>query len=290
MTEGMTVHVSGLGFPEGPVALGDGRIAFVDLLGHDVSIYDGRRREVLATLPGAPNGMRLGPDGSLLIANNGGLAPLSADTLWEASPPISGRIQRLALDGALVDVATELPGPPPWRPNDLALAPGGEIVFSDSGNWEAFARHEHYRGGSLDVVDASGYVTKIADIPGFPNGVGFDAAGDLYVTQSRASQILKFGWPATPQSGKVWARLPGNVMPDGLLWHRGLMYVAGSFSDSVLVLNPKGEIIRSFDTGAGSHPTNVCIDEDRLWVTLGLTGQLVSFDLRLGAKRAEGGR
>jgi sugar lactone lactonase YvrE len=57
------VHATGLGFPEGPVLLPDGSIAFVDLLHGKVRAYrDGALREI-AKLPGAPNGMRMGTDG-----------------------------------------------------------------------------------------------------------------------------------------------------------------------------------------------------------------------------------
>jgi hypothetical protein len=68
------IHVDGLGFPEGPVALPDGAIAFVDLLDQKIRLYrNGAVREI-CTLKGSPNGMRLGPDGALYGANNGGLS------------------------------------------------------------------------------------------------------------------------------------------------------------------------------------------------------------------------
>ena len=44
---GPVIHVEGLGFPEGPVALPDGAIAFVDLLHQKIRLYrDGAVREV----------------------------------------------------------------------------------------------------------------------------------------------------------------------------------------------------------------------------------------------------
>src|SRR5262249_2498866 len=102
-------HVTGLGFPEGPVALPDGSIAFVALLHAKVRAFrDGVVREI-ATLPGAPNGMRLGADGKLYVANNGGIAPRSLEVLDFAEPQTSGRVQRLSLAGDVEDFATGLP-------------------------------------------------------------------------------------------------------------------------------------------------------------------------------------
>ena len=97
MASAAEIHVRGLGFPEGPVALDDGSIAFVDLLHRKVRAYrDGEVREI-CTLPGAPNGMRRGSDGALYVANNGGIAPRSLDELAYAEPQITGRIQRVTL-------------------------------------------------------------------------------------------------------------------------------------------------------------------------------------------------
>jgi hypothetical protein len=38
-------------------------------------------------------------------------------------------------------------------------------------------------------------------------------------------------------------------------------------------------ILTSMETGAGSDPTNVCVHAGQLWVTLGLPGQLASYEL-----------
>src|SRR5215475_409306 len=107
-----TVQVRGLGFPEGPVVLADGSIAFVDLLHQKVRTWRDGVLSELCTLPGSPNGMRLGSDGALYVANNGGIAPESLEVLKFADPTISGRIQRVALDGSWRDYAVDLPGEP----------------------------------------------------------------------------------------------------------------------------------------------------------------------------------
>ncbi|OGN82742.1 MAG: hypothetical protein A2X23_09125 [Chloroflexi bacterium GWC2_73_18] len=282
----MKIHVTGLGFPEGPVWLPEGAVAFVDLRHQAVRRYDGRRMEVLATLSGSPNGMRRAPDGSLLVANNGGLAPRSLTELWRAEPEIGGRIQRLNPGGTVEDVVTELPGPPPWRPNDLAIAPTGEIVFTDSANWEVLPDETRYHGGRLCAVTGEGRVVLLAEVWGFPNGLVFVPDGSLLVAQTLRHDILRFAWRSgageeAPSVGApdVWATLPTHIAPDGLAWHGEYLYVAGSVGDEVLVLDHEARLVRTIATGPGSDPTNLCIGGGRLWVTLGLPGQLVSVSL-----------
>jgi sugar lactone lactonase YvrE len=98
------VHLEGLGFPEGPVVLPDGSVAFVDLLHQNVRRYKDDAVEIIAQFEGAPNGMRIGPDGELYIANNGGVAPETSDATRLMDPHISGRIQRVYLSGEVEDV------------------------------------------------------------------------------------------------------------------------------------------------------------------------------------------
>lgn len=278
---GMTVHVRNLGFPEGPVALADGQIAFVDLRHQCVRIFDGRSVEVLARLPGAPNGMRVAADGSLIVANNGGIAPVSLTELWHAEPEVSGRLQRVDWDGRVSDLAADLPGETPWRPNDLALTPEGGVVYTDPRNWEVLPDLTAYKVGRIGFVRPDGSVLLLAEVPSFPNGICFGPGGDLYVAQTIAHRILRFAWAGGAPLGKpsVFAELPQHVNPDGILWHEGRLYVAGSVGDEIDVLDESGALVARYPTGRGSDPTNLCILGDELWITLGLPGQLVSVPL-----------
>ena len=58
----LDVAVEDLGFPEGPVATADGSLLFVDIKSQLLlrAWPDGRRAEV-ASLPGGPNGLAIGP-------------------------------------------------------------------------------------------------------------------------------------------------------------------------------------------------------------------------------------
>ncbi len=281
MARDRVVHATGLGFPEGPVALADGSIAFVDLLHAKVRVWrDGVLRE-LATLSGAPNGMRLGPNGWLYVANNGGIAPLSLETLNFADPQIGGCIQRVALDGTVEAFATALPGVEPNRPNDLVFTPEGEIVFTDPQNWEVLGvDDEAYRGGQLLLAAADGSVRHLVSTTGFPNGLVFHPDGSLLVGITMEHRVLHFRW----EGGGVgtmteWALFDDRFNPDGMVFHEGLLYLTGSAGDRVAVLDEKARLVDMIDTGPGSDPTNCCVHGGRLWLTLGLPGQLISYEL-----------
>ena len=64
----------GLAFPEGPVAMSDGSILFVEIEGQRVSRLkaDGTV-DCVAEIKGGPNGLAIGPDGAAYICNNGGV-------------------------------------------------------------------------------------------------------------------------------------------------------------------------------------------------------------------------
>jgi len=209
MKRSKEIHVTGLGFPEGPVALPDGSVAFVDLLHAKVRTFkDGSVRE-LATLPGAPNGMRLGPDGALYVCNNGGLAPESLEKLHFAEPMISGCIQRLELDGRWENFADQLPGAKPSRPNDLIFTPEGGIVFTDPQNWEVLGADDAaYHGGQLLAAGQDRKVHALAKMTGFPNGLVFHPDGSLIVGITMEHRLLRFDWSGGSVGAMTeWVRL-----------------------------------------------------------------------------------
>jgi sugar lactone lactonase YvrE len=281
MTKLATVHVSGLGFPEGPVALPDGGIAFVDLLHAKVRAYDNGTLREIAALPGAPNGMRLGPDGALYITNNGGIAPRSIGALHFAKRMVSGRIQRLTLDGRASDFAVDPPGEKPSRPNDLVFTTTGDIVFTDPQNWETLHGDvSAYHGGQLLLARPDGTVAPLAKMTGFPNGLAFHPDGSLLVGITMEHRIVRFPWHGDHVGvPSTWCQLDDGFNPDGMVFAGNTLYATGSVGDRVAMIDPTGRVVDFLDTGKGSDPTNVCVHAGRLWVTFGLAGKLVSYPL-----------
>ena len=269
-----TVLATGLQFPEGPVWLGTRRVAFTEIRGQCVSLWhDGTLARVARTGGGA-NGATLGPDGALYVANNGGLS-LGHDGRWTAPDAIPGRIQRVTLAGEVSDVAVRLPGAPPNRPNDLCFGPDGLLYYTDPHNWEELA---NLGVGRVGRTTLDGRVELVAEIPAFPNGIAFGPDDRLYVAQSVTQKILVMDAKpgATPA---VWATLPRGF-PDGFCFDAaGRLYAAGSLGDLVVVFEPDGEVRDIIEMGAGSEPTNCCLGDGALYVTLAGTGQLVALDM-----------
>ena len=277
------VHVENLGFPEGPVVLPDGSIAFVDLLHAKIRIYRDGVCRTLCTLPGAPNGMRLGPDGALWICNNGGISPEAAKALHWSDPPINGRLQRVTLDGAWTDFAVDLPGETPNRPNDLIFTAEGDIIFTDPQNWEVLSEPRTasgYNGGQLLLARPDGVVTRLAGMTGFPNGLTFHPDGSLLVGISKEHRIVRFPWLGDAVGPpEEWCRFDDAFAPDGMIFDGDRLFVTGSNGDRVAELDPAARITAMMDLGTGSTPTNCCVQDRRLWVTLGLPGQLITIDI-----------
>lgn len=274
-----TTHASGLGFPEGPVTGDEGDIFFTDL--RHQSIYrwsEARGVEVVARTEGAPNGMRRGPDDRLYIANNGGLWPTESHGVALSSPQLAGMIQRLDADGDLVEVIRSAGGDGPLRPNDLVFARDGRIVFTDPRNWEVLPDHAAYETGRIWSSSAGEEPVEIARIDGFPNGLAFLPDGSLLVGLTEGKALIRYEWEADGPLGapEVWARLDPRVGADGVLVADDVVIVAGSVSDSLLLFDLEGRLVDEWPTGEGSDPTNLCIGFDRLWVTCGYGGSLIS--------------
>ena len=81
------VLAADLEFPEGPVVMPDGSVVLVEIRGRRLTrVRPDGRKEVVAEIPGGPNGAAIGPDGKCYICNNGGVSWLpSRGTMMPAS-------------------------------------------------------------------------------------------------------------------------------------------------------------------------------------------------------------
>lgn len=276
------VLARGLKFPEGPVDLGGGRIAFTEIQGQRVSLYEKGEVRPIAHTGGGPNGATLGPGGALYVTNNGGVS-LGHAGGWLAEPQLPGRLQKVTLDGRVTDFATELPGKAPIRPNDLCFGPDGKLYYTDPHNWDVLVdgieRITELGVGRVGRVSTDGRAERLIDCPMFPNGIAFGPDDRLYVAQSMMQQIVVLR-PEPGAEPEPFATLPAGY-PDGFCFDaEGRLYVAGSMGDVVQIFAPDGRHERTIETGEGSEPTNCCFDaEGRLYVTLAGLSELVAFDL-----------
>ena len=274
---GQRVVATGLRFPEGPTSLGGGAFAVVEMQGEAVArVEPDGSTSTLGDLGGGPNGSTLGSDGAVYVANNGGLSAQGMD-YWHAPRSFDGIVQRVAPDGSVSTVGGDLPGDAPHRPNDICFAPDGSLLVTDSANWEDM---RNLNPGHVVRIAPDGATSSVAELPALPNGIAFGADGRLYVAQSLTRKILAFEWTGGELGEpETFCRLEGG-MPDGFCFDAdGNLYVCGSIGNAIHVFSPEGEAKESIETGEGSQPTNCCLFDGSLYVTLAVAGQLVAYDV-----------
>jgi len=273
----MTLVTDGLHFPEGPVALRDGRIVVVEIQsGTITAVSPDGAKEVLATTGGGPNGAAIGPDGKLYVCNNGGfewhdmqgmLAPGN-----QPADYIGGRIQRVDLSsGAVEDVYTECNGNPLRGPNDIVFDAHGGFWFTDLGK----SRDREMDRGGLYYAQADGsQVTEVIFPLITPNGVGLSPDGSkLYVAETMTGRL--WGWDisspgvlaapaATPDN--LLYDFPGFQLLDSLAVDgEGNVCVATLITGAITVVSPGGQLVAvhtvpQYDV----FVTNICFGGDDL--------------------------
>lgn len=250
-----TLLASDLGFPEGPVVMGDDAIVFCDGNVGQLLRWAGGSLSRYADTGGSPWGAVLGTDGAVYVTQ-GGNVPGSGDT-----SAICG-IQRVTADGAVELLASEIAGHALAGPNDLAFGPDGRLYFTDSGT-EQDPRAEVPSPGRLFVLDAAGGGEMLLELPEvYPNGIAFDAQQRLYWTESAAHRVCRMD----DGQATVFAQLTDDHVPDGMAFAQdGRLFVCTTVSGGVTVLSADGEILEEITLG--EHATNCIFDGSTLYVT-----------------------
>jgi gluconolactonase len=250
-----TLLASGLGFPEGPAILGDGRIVLCDGNTGELLAYEDGNISTYAHTGGSPWGTVLGSDGAIYVTQ-GGNVPGSGDL-----SAVSG-IQRVNPDGTVELLFSEVAGHQLYGPNDLAFGPDGRLYFTESGSEQDF-RFDVRSPGRLFTAGGPGAGEMLLELPGvYPNGIAFDTQQRLYWTESMAHRVrrLENGEPVT------FCQLSDDHVPDGMAFAAdGRLFVATTVSQGVTVISPEGEVLT--EIALGEHATNCIFDGSALYVT-----------------------
>ena len=183
----MAILAEGLKFPEGPVYMKDGSILFVEVDGQTIKrLPPGPRAkvEVLADLPGGPNGLAIGPDGLLYIANDGGRFSFTVRDGENYPGAISktykpGKIHRMDLKTRQMEVVFDsCDGKPMIAPDDLIFDHAGNLWITEYG----VGRND----GGLMFVPKGGKPTLVRQMPA-PNGIGLSPNGKMLHVSSGTS-------------------------------------------------------------------------------------------------------
>jgi len=133
----LEIVTDGLYFPEGPVAMGDGSIALVEIAGQRITrVAPDGSKSLIADVPGGPNGLAVGPDGVFYICNNGGFTFTDADGFLRPIGPSAdyetGRIETFDPKTGRLKRLYERVGDHRLRgPNDLMFDRAEGFWFSD---------------------------------------------------------------------------------------------------------------------------------------------------------------
>lgn len=286
---------SGLQVPEGPIALADGSVLVVEILGGCLTRIDpdGAKRRV-AELGGGPNGAAMGPDGRCYVCNNGGSAWIEHDGMRMpiAEAPANaapGSIQRVDLSSGRVETLyTEANGRALRAPNDLVFDADGGFWFTDYGKV-----HDRVRDrGAVCYARADGSLIEEVIAPlDSPNGIGLSADGRaLYVAETYTGQILRFeiespgrirhtAGTTAATAGTVIGRAGRSRYPDSLAVDSGgYVCVATAGLGGILVVAADGTSSEQLDL-PDPLTSNLCFGgpaRQTAFVTLGLSGRLIA--------------
>lgn len=283
----------GLGFPEGPVAMADGSVLFVEIDNQTLSrVRPGQKPEVIAQLHGGPNGVAIGPDGAAYVCNNGGVytfEQLGPGVRVPGPPPEGfdgGSIERVDLKtGEVRRLYDTCDGHRLLAPDDLVFDKNGGFWFTDSGYQDASAIH---KGGVYYATIDGRSIQKKAAIP-TPNGVGLSPDGTtVYVSDTMfgrlwaldldAANNVKPGPLAQVMPGRVIATLPGFQWVDSLkVEASGRICVGTLFTGGVTIFSPDGAPAEHVPVD-DIFTTNLCFggaDMQDVFITASSSGRLL---------------
>lgn len=286
-----------LDFPEGPVVLPDDSVLLVEIRAQQLTrVWPDGRKQVVARIPGGPNGAAIGPDGQCYVCNNGGFGWVESRGMMMPAAPaaheyIGGSIQRVDLTSGKVETVFDRCGDHALKgPNDLIFDQAGGLWFTDLGKRR---QRDMDVGGIYYIKPGMREITEpvFGILP--PNGIGLSPdEKTVYVAETPTARLWAYDLSARGQigpapviyrgeRGRPIAGLGGYNMFDSLAVEAGgNICVATLVSGCISVFAPDGRLVEQVDTG-DLLVTNIAFGGPELrtaYMTLSGKGQLVAMD------------
>ena len=279
MKKPITVCATGLGHPEGPYELDDGRVIYANSYASAIGVWDPRTNKagVYADVGGGPNACMLGSDGAVYSTQ---YAKIGGWTAPVQRPP---SIQKTLPNGKVEILVTEADGVKFDGPNDLTFAPDGRLWFTDSGDW---APDTKPHPGRIVVIEKNGKAKIVEELDHvYPNGIVAEADGSIVWVESYTLNVVR----RKPDGKKtVIHTLAEGHIPDGLkIDVNGRLWITTVASGGVDVLNKDGSHHDFLEVGGtilncvfGKGGKLFCCDMGPFDVTgSAMTGRLVRVDV-----------
>jgi gluconolactonase len=250
-------------FLEGPAFDAKGRLYVVDIpFGRILRILPGGRWETVISYDGWPNGLKVLPQGDLLVADyRRGLVRI--DPHAGTVTPVLARRQSESFKGL----------------NDLCVARDGRVYFTDQGQT---GMHDPTGRVFRFTPGVDGHPARLdcllSNVPS-PNGLVLDASERvLFVAATRANSVWRV--PLTEDGGVtkvgVFCTLFGAGGPDGLAMDaKGRLYVAHVSLGHVFIYSPQGELTHAMKSCEGAAVTNLAIHDGMAWITESQSGSVL---------------
>ena len=291
------VLATDLAFPEGPVVLPDGSVVLVEIRAQQVTrVFPDGRKEVVAKIPGGPNGAAMGPDGKLYICNNGGFGwHKSRDILMPGAPEpheyIGGSLQRVDLHSGQIETLFDKCGEHSLKgPNDLVFDRQGGLWFSDLGKRRA---RDADAGAAFYMKPGGTELTEqvFGVLPA--NGIGLSPdEKTMYIAETPTARLWAYDLSAPGEvkpaeviyrgeRGRPIAGVGGYQMFDSMAVEAsGNICVATLVSGCISVIAPDGKLVEQVPTG-DRVTTNIAFGGPELktaYITLSGRGELIAMD------------
>jgi len=252
-------------FIEGPSFDADGNLYIVDIpFGRIFRISPEGQWSLVAEYEGWPNGLKIGKDGRILVADYR-RGVLELDTTAGRMHPVLASRNSESFRGC----------------NDLHLASNGDIYFTDQGQTGL-----HDPTGRVYRLAPNGRLDCLIDTGISPNGLVLDPEeAVLFVAMTRDNAVWRLPFMKDGSVSKVgrFCSLFGPSGPDGMTMDgAGRLFVAHASLGHVFVFAPNGECIARIKSCAGTTCTNVAIGgarSDRLYITESTSGSVLVADI-----------